>query len=730
MNEDSRYEKLLGEYRDLQLRVTRFSAIEQELINTRDRLDQELELYKRKQQYSLKSLTVKSQKELLGLIAEGIVDIIETEWAAVFLNNLENPEGSLLVSEGLARAESSTDWIAEMLELARPVGVRQAKVFDSSETAGTGVFSRQADLLIIKYREQDLNYELYFVAGISHAKKGNYNNIAERHRNLFTLFTNQMQSVFANIWRSEKMEEQLQQISRSQQELKKLSLIATKTKSGVIIADAHGRIEWVNEAFAKISGYSPEEVMGRKPKEFLQGNETGEAEKQLLSQALRNKEDIEITVVNHNKSGDLYYNQLEIASVFDDRGNHTNFVAIQKDITDEIRFKQEIIKINSRFELIANFSKIGIWEHDTTTNTVNWNHVMFQISGLGAEKEKGDYIGLWKENIHPEDRNRILEEITALRHNRESHVQQEFRAYRHTDHSLRIIQALTIAERDAKGMLIRLVGSLRDITELKQLQSRLETAIAERDNSLQTVLEKNEELSKINLELDNFVYSISHDLRSPLLSIKGILSLILSSPELSAEQIKLINMCLSSASRLDTTIQEILEYSRNSRMDVTLEEVDVAEMAHNIFNDLRFASDKDIVLNIEAPENPRIRTDRLRLGVLLKNIIGNSIKYRREGIQTIIGVSVDISEDRAMISVKDNGEGIAPRHLSRVFDMFYRGTTSSIGTGLGLYICKEIAGKLGGDLSIESQPGAGTTVHISLPKGRQAGHLEDATLKK
>jgi PAS domain S-box-containing protein len=450
----------------------------------------------------------------------------------------------------------------------------------------------------------------------------------------------------------------------------------------------------------------------------------------MLSQALRNKEDIEITVVNHNKGGERYYNQLEIASVFDDRGNHTNFIAIQKDITDEIRIKQEIIKINSRFELIANFSKIGIWEHDTNANTVNWNHVMFQISGLGAEKEKGDYIGLWKEYIHPEDRTRILEEIRALRHNRQSHVQQEFRAYRHTDRSLRILQSLTIAERDAKGMLIRLVGSLRDITEMKQLQARLETAIAERDNSLQTVMEKNEELSKINLELDNFVYSISHDLRSPLLSIKGILSLILSAPELSAEQIKLINMCLSSASRLDTTIQEILEYSRNSRMDVSLERVDVAEMVNNIFNDLRFASGNDIVLNINAPENPVIRTDRLRLGVLLKNIIGNSIKYRRQGIPALVEVSLDIGTDRSTISVKDNGEGIAPRHLGRVFDMFYRGTTSSIGTGLGLYICKEIAGKLGGDLSIESQAGAGTTVHIILPVGRSADHQHDATLKK
>ncbi len=153
-------------------------------------------------------------------------------------------------------------------------------------------------------------------------------------------------------------------------------------------------------------------------------------------------------------------------------------------------------------------------------------------------------------------------------------------------------------------------------------------------------------------------------------------------------------------------------------------------MVTHIFNDLRFAASGEIELKINAPEKTLIQTDRLRLGVLLKNIIGNSIKYRREGIPTIVETGIVIGADKVLISVKDNGEGIAPKHLAKVFDMFYRGTTSSIGTGLGLYICREIAGKLGGELSIESQHGEGTTVLISLPLKMPASNQQEATRKQ
>jgi len=140
---------------------------------------------------------------------------------------------------------------------------------------------------------------------------------------------------------------QVDKISTTAIELRKLSLIATKTKSGVIITDRFGNIEWINDSFTKTTGYTLDEVKGRKPKEFLQRNDGANDEaRQILSQSLAKRETVEVTIVNYNKWGEPYYNQLEITPVFDEDGNHVNFIALQKDITVEMRFQEEMIHKN------------------------------------------------------------------------------------------------------------------------------------------------------------------------------------------------------------------------------------------------------------------------------------------------------------------------------------------------------------------------------------------------
>jgi signal transduction histidine kinase len=230
------------------------------------------------------------------------------------------------------------------------------------------------------------------------------------------------------------------------------------------------------------------------------------------------------------------------------------------------------------------------------------------------------------------------------------------------------------------------------------------------------VILKNEELQKINLELDQFVYSISHDLRSPLLSIKGIISLVLKSPALQEDHNKFLNMALSSTVRLDNTIQEILDYSRNSRLELAADHFDVVEMAKTVFDDIKFSSAAEIGLEIKTDGNSMINSDGARMGVLLKNIIGNSIKYSKENSEALVSIFFENTGASWTMCIQDNGEGIDAKHLDRVFDMFYRGTTNSMGTGLGLYICKEIVHKMNGSISLTSEIGIGTSVTIQFPK--------------
>ncbi|MEN9942219.1 MAG: hypothetical protein RLZZ91_220 [Bacteroidota bacterium] len=702
MPESKSREELIQNYRELQLRVTRFSAVEQELINARDRLDQELEMYKRLYYYNALALNAKSYEQFYHILCEAIVDVFEVEGAIIFLVNLNDEHAPVVYTEGV-KIEGTIQAVSEAVErIHSSVGSDRGIKMTEELLSQNEYFSQFNQGLFGIVKEEKFGLKVYVMGLVSQSNARLYSLITERKETLFGVFMQQLQALVSNRKQTDQIEDQFNIIRKSEEELRKLSLIATKTKSGVIITDTFGRIEWVNEAFQNISGYQLDEVKGLKPKDFLQGANSEDEPRNKLKQALSKREDVEVTIVNYNKEGKPYYNNLEIISVFNEKAEHTHFIALQKDITNEILFKQELVRVNSRFELIANQSRIGIWEFDAIHLTVVWSDVLFEIYGMAPMVDNGNLNDIWKNAIHEDDREAVLASLEVLNEGQLDSVELEFRITRERDSALRIIKSLTVAEKNDQGKIIRLVGSAQDITELK--------------NAQEVMASNNIELKKINSELDNFVYSISHDLRSPLLSIKGIISLIIHSDELDPNTIQLLEMADKSVARLDGTIQEILEYSRNSRLNVANEKFDVREMVTTIFDDLKFSNKDPFEVDLNFQGDAEIYSDKARVSILLKNIIGNSVKYGREGVVSHISFRMHSQNGKITMSVADNGQGISEANKDKIFNMFFRGTTASVGTGLGLYICKEIVAKLGGSISVDSQLGVGTTMTVVLPE--------------
>jgi signal transduction histidine kinase len=244
--------------------------------------------------------------------------------------------------------------------------------------------------------------------------------------------------------------------------------------------------------------------------------------------------------------------------------------------------------------------------------------------------------------------------------------------------------------------------------QLKEISSRMEI-----DRSRKIIeAQKN----KLNEELDNFVYSVSHDLRSPLLSVKGILSLILTTEKLNADAEKYMHMAQGSIDRLDNTIQDILEYSRNSRLDVKLDHFDIRPVVQHIFDDIQFVSDNPMRFEIEIEGDSMVYTDQTRLSTIIKNLASNAAKYRNLHHEQCLVRFELRTTDRAMhFKVIDNGIGIPDEEKDKVFQMFYRVSTDRMGTGLGLFIVKEITNKLKGTIVLESNVNEGTSVEIILP---------------
>jgi signal transduction histidine kinase len=226
-----------------------------------------------------------------------------------------------------------------------------------------------------------------------------------------------------------------------------------------------------------------------------------------------------------------------------------------------------------------------------------------------------------------------------------------------------------------------------------------------------------EELIKTNAELDRFVYSVSHDLRSPLLSIRGLSSLMQEEETTGSKNMQYLKMVDKSITNLDDNIREILAYSRNARLELEIQEFDLKELIEGIFDELRFSAELNFQFksNITAPFV--IKSDRSRMETVLRNVIGNSLKYRNSMISDpYVSVQYHPSSGIHRFVVEDNGEGIAKENIGRVFEMFFRAGSTVKGTGLGLYICKEIMDKFKGKIEIKSDLGNGTSVNLIFPQ--------------
>jgi PAS domain S-box-containing protein len=224
-----------------------------------------------------------------------------------------------------------------------------------------------------------------------------------------------------------------------------------------------------------------------------------------------------------------------------------------------------------------------------------------------------------------------------------------------------------------------------------------------------------EELKIRNSELDNFVYKVSHDLRAPLSSVLGLVNLanMPGNDDSLSEYVKIIG---NKVGQLDHFISDVLSHSKNLKLDVKTGAIDFESIINKTFQDLNYMRGADHVdLNLQI-SGPVFHSDPWRIGEIFRNLISNAIKYQKIDAETCrVSIGIEVTNEKAIIKFKDNGIGINQENLNRIFEMFYRASEQSEGSGLGLYIVKNAVEKLGGQLTVESQPGTGTTFEIMLP---------------
>ncbi len=265
---------------------------------------------------------------------------------------------------------------------------------------------------------------------------------------------------------------------------------------------------------------------------------------------------------------------------------------------------------------------------------------------------------------------------------------------------------------------------------LEQKSRELEVATAE-------LREANEQLKELDRLKDDFMSTVTHELHTPLTSIRAFSEILRDNPELDAAQRdKFAGIILKESERLTRLINNVLDISKieSGKMEWTLSEVDLAEVINEAIVSMeQLFEEKNIRLNLELQKNgPAVIADKDRLMQVMLNLLSNAIKFCNPQVGEV-GVRLQSENDGLRVDVSDNGPGIHPRDINIVFEKFRQAgdtlTDKPQGTGLGLPICREIITHFGGELWVSSAPGQGATFSFSLPAlPRLSGHADTLNL--
>lgn len=245
----------------------------------------------------------------------------------------------------------------------------------------------------------------------------------------------------------------------------------------------------------------------------------------------------------------------------------------------------------------------------------------------------------------------------------------------------------------------------RDITDQKKFINLLET--------------QNHRIKKMNSVLDRFLYSVSHEFRTPICNGLGLINLARTVSD-EADKTDILDKLEFTIRNLDDMLQNIGVFSDISRLELNNRETDIREVFNDCVEQAQLlGGPHNVELTVDVKQNTPLYCDRTRLFIVLRNLISNGIKFRDlRKEQQYVQVNATVDPDNVRVEVRDNGRGIKEEYLDKIFDVFYKVNSTSEGSGLGLFMVREIVESMGGKFNVQSRYESGTTFFLNFPNGR------------
>lgn len=385
-------------------------------------------------------------------------------------------------------------------------------------------------------------------------------------------------------------------------------------------------------------------------------------------------------------------------------------LTVVQDITELKVVEAEWTESRTRLRLAIEAAHLGVFFRDGRTGRDTWNDHAKQM--LGVPNDTPASLEVLFSRVHPEDKPRI--EGMAARLLDPKNAAEEFGVdFRVVwpDGGVRYLSAhglTTPPDRDHPG--VQVIGTVRDITAMKDLEQELRRKVAERTRDL-------EEKTR---QLESFSYTVAHDLRAPLRSINGYAELLIDEIATSdvASKVEMLERIKAATRRLDLLIRDLMAYSRIAQVDVRLERVDLGAAFQRALRELQPEIDRrQADIRVRDPLPP-VLAEKTIVEQVVFNLLSNAVKFSPTGKPPVVEVWADERADRVVLHVRDRGIGIAPEYHDRIFRVFERLEASRDypGTGIGLAIVAKGMSRTGGRYGVQSAVGEGSTFWIEMRK--------------
>lgn len=458
----------------------------------------------------------------------------------------------------------------------------------------------------------------------------------------------------------------------------RLAGIVETAIDAIITTDAHRRILLFNAAAERMFGCPAAEAIGKPidrhiPARFEETGMTGQTALGELNGVRLNGEEFPIEAS---------------VSTLESGGNKLLTVII-RDITERKEAEEALRASEHRLRRAEELAHFGYWRYDVTANHMTWSDETYRIHGVNpAQFEQS--LDSYLQFVHPDDR----EDFDRAMKKRELDLQ--YRIIR-PNGVLRYLKVTGEVQHDERGEVVALFGTLLDITELRQ---------TERD------------LQEKNAELERFTYTVSHDLKSPLVTVKTFLGYLERDMEsVNAERIqKDVLYIRNAAEKMGLLLDELLEMSRIGRLINPPVRVLFGELVEQALQAVA-GSISDRGVEVRVSGDVTLYGDRQRLAEIWQNLVENAVKFMGEQTSPRIEIGMERLGGETVFFVRDNGIGINPRYADKIFGLFEKLDPKTKGTGLGLALVKRIVEFYQGKIWAESpEGGQGACFRFTLPE--------------